>query len=218
MQVKNMSFSAHADARGIMQLIRTCKPRNVVLVHGEAQKMTILKGQIIREMGIPCFDPPNGHLLHLESSWDVPVIVDDEILEEHYKNLEILANRTEDKGELMEIAKRRASARIPGCGNLLWSKDDAQAGLPPKITKINTDNEYLCIASGEIDMDIEMLARLLQQRLGLSAVVDVKDGVMIECKTLRVKYEANKRIEIEWKLCDSVIAEACLSTIIESKR
>lgn len=39
MQVKNMSFSAHADARGIMQMIRTCRPRNVVLVHGEAGKM-----------------------------------------------------------------------------------------------------------------------------------------------------------------------------------
>jgi len=39
MQVKNLSFSAHADAKGIMQLIKNCEPRHVVLVHGEASKM-----------------------------------------------------------------------------------------------------------------------------------------------------------------------------------
>lgn len=39
MQVKHLSFSAHADAKGIMQLIKQCKPDNVILVHGEASKM-----------------------------------------------------------------------------------------------------------------------------------------------------------------------------------
>lgn len=47
-----MSFSAHADAKGIMQLIRTCEPKNVVLVHGENLKMDFLKDQIIKEFGI----------------------------------------------------------------------------------------------------------------------------------------------------------------------
>ena len=38
-----MSFSAHADAKGIMQLISHCCPANVMLVHGEAVKMEFLK-------------------------------------------------------------------------------------------------------------------------------------------------------------------------------
>jgi integrator complex subunit 11 len=38
-----MSFSAHADAKGIMQLISHCCPANVMLVHGEAAKMEFLK-------------------------------------------------------------------------------------------------------------------------------------------------------------------------------
>jgi integrator complex subunit 11 len=38
-QVKSLSFSAHADAKGIMQLIQQCQPDNVMLVHGEKQKM-----------------------------------------------------------------------------------------------------------------------------------------------------------------------------------
>ena len=51
MSVQYMSFSAHADAKGIMQLIRQCGPKNVMLVHGEAEKMTFLKGKIQKEFG-----------------------------------------------------------------------------------------------------------------------------------------------------------------------
>ncbi|KAI8847819.1 cleavage and polyadenylation-specific factor 3-like protein [Chytridium lagenaria] len=32
LQVKNLSFSAHADSKGIVQLVEMCRPRNVVLV------------------------------------------------------------------------------------------------------------------------------------------------------------------------------------------
>ena len=46
MSVQYMSFSAHADAKGIMQLISYCEPRNVMLVHGEAVKMEFLKQKI----------------------------------------------------------------------------------------------------------------------------------------------------------------------------
>ena len=34
-----MSFSAHADAKGIMNLIKNIDPENVMLVHGEKSKM-----------------------------------------------------------------------------------------------------------------------------------------------------------------------------------
>merc|ERR1712179_581882 len=43
MSVQYMSFSAHADAKGIMQLISWCEPRNVMLVHGEGEKMKFLQ-------------------------------------------------------------------------------------------------------------------------------------------------------------------------------
>ena len=38
-KVKHLSFSAHADAKGIMQIIRQVEPKNVLLVHGEKAKM-----------------------------------------------------------------------------------------------------------------------------------------------------------------------------------
>ena len=50
MQVHYMSFSAHADAKGITQLIRQCQPSNVVLVHGEDLVMDFLRGRVIDEL------------------------------------------------------------------------------------------------------------------------------------------------------------------------
>ena len=35
MQVYNMSFSAHADSKGIMELLSHLEAKNVLLVHGE---------------------------------------------------------------------------------------------------------------------------------------------------------------------------------------
>jgi len=46
-----MSFSAHADAKGIMQLICQCEPKNILLVHGEAAKMEFLRKKIEQEFG-----------------------------------------------------------------------------------------------------------------------------------------------------------------------
>ena len=45
-EVKQLSFSAHADARGILHTIQTCKPKHVMLVHGERSKMAFLQQKI----------------------------------------------------------------------------------------------------------------------------------------------------------------------------
>lgn len=68
LQVRNLSFSAHADAKGIMQLIRMCEPKNVVLVHGERGKMDFLRSNIMKDFGIPCHMPANGCSIKMETS------------------------------------------------------------------------------------------------------------------------------------------------------
>ena len=46
MKVEYMSFSAHADAKGIMQLVRMVKPKNLMFVHGEAAKVSVFASPI----------------------------------------------------------------------------------------------------------------------------------------------------------------------------
>lgn len=96
LQVEYMSFSAHADAKGIMQLIRMAEPRSVLLVHGEAAKMDFLKGKIEQEFsewaapppppsrrrswsnpfppaGVDCYMPANGETTTVGTNPSVPV-------------------------------------------------------------------------------------------------------------------------------------------------
>ncbi|NXX30188.1 INT11 protein, partial [Nicator chloris] len=73
MQVEYMSFSAHADAKGIMQLIRQAEPRNVLLVHGEAKKMEFLKQKIEQEFHVSCFMPANGETTTILTNPCIPV-------------------------------------------------------------------------------------------------------------------------------------------------
>lgn len=75
MAVEYMSFSAHADAKGIMQLIQYCEPRNVMLVHGEALKMDFLKDKIRQEFKIDCFNPANGEMCIINTPITIPVDV-----------------------------------------------------------------------------------------------------------------------------------------------
>lgn len=92
-QVINLSFSAHADAKGIMQLIRLANPLNVMLVHGEKGKMfavfllsfidsfrQFLKQKIIDKFKIPCFDPPNGTTVVIKTDYSIPILLSSSLL------------------------------------------------------------------------------------------------------------------------------------------
>ncbi|KAG9289821.1 hypothetical protein G9A89_015401 [Geosiphon pyriformis] len=83
LQVQYMSFSAHADAQGIMQLIKQCKPKNVVLVHGEKAKMEFLANKITNEFKIPCYYPANGTTITIETNLDIPVDISINLLKHH---------------------------------------------------------------------------------------------------------------------------------------
>ena len=45
-EVKAMSFSAHTDHKGILQVVRWVNPQHVVLVHGEEVRMRGLGKEI----------------------------------------------------------------------------------------------------------------------------------------------------------------------------
>ncbi|EEC05985.1 integrator complex subunit 11 [Ixodes scapularis] len=75
MSVQYMSFSAHADAKGIMQLIHQCEPSNVLLVHGEASKMEFLRKKVLQEFNIDCYMPANGETVQIDTPDIIPIDV-----------------------------------------------------------------------------------------------------------------------------------------------
>ncbi|KAK8933212.1 Cleavage and polyadenylation specificity factor subunit 3-II [Platanthera zijinensis] len=94
-QIHQLSFSPHTDAKGIMDLIGFLSPKNVVLVHGEKPKMTILKGRIQSELGIPCFDPANNESVSVPSSQTIKVDIAKSFLT-NCSNLNLIQPRVSD--------------------------------------------------------------------------------------------------------------------------
>lgn len=116
LQVRNLSFSAHADAKGIMQLIRHCEPRNVVLVHGEKRTMEYLKGKITEEMGLPCFTPANGQLIHI----DTPKVTEARMRVELLDALMEASVKQKLHGDQQNSSFANSNTSIPFSGTLVF--------------------------------------------------------------------------------------------------
>jgi len=121
MSVENLSFSAHADAKGILQLIRMCEPRNVVLVHGDKHKMESLKKRVFQELHLPCFDPPNGGVLNVDTEGPIPVQISRDL------------TRT-----VMENAAEKVTQKMKK--DHLFSEKDKQPSLNHNITHLPLDD------------------------------------------------------------------------------
>ncbi|KAK1351001.1 subunit 11 of integrator complex [Hamiltosporidium tvaerminnensis] len=79
-EVKNLGFSAHADEKGILQIINQCKPRNVVLVHGEKSKMKRIQ-KTLQNLGITAYKPANGIRLNIERSDNLKLRINKNLLQ-----------------------------------------------------------------------------------------------------------------------------------------
>ncbi|KAF3649244.1 Cleavage and polyadenylation specificity factor subunit 3-II [Capsicum annuum] len=67
-QIHRLSFSAHTDDKGIMDLVRFLSPKHVILVHGEKTNMAKLKEKIESDLGILCFYPANNESVPIPST------------------------------------------------------------------------------------------------------------------------------------------------------
>jgi hypothetical protein len=54
-----MSFSAHADAKGILSLVKNASPKNLVLVHGDVEVMKKFQKTVQDVLKINTYMPPN---------------------------------------------------------------------------------------------------------------------------------------------------------------
>lgn len=106
LEVKNIAFSAHADTLGIMKIIDQCKPKNLMLVHGEKPRMKILEKNITKEFNIPVYMPPNGCVVHIPANPLMKIYFDkselNSIIPEHKSTQEIEL--------LVEIENRNGAA------------------------------------------------------------------------------------------------------------
>ena len=67
MKILSMSFSAHADCKGILNLINQVDPYNVVFVHGEKQKMIDLGKVVNEQTNIKVYCPANFEKIEMQT-------------------------------------------------------------------------------------------------------------------------------------------------------
>ncbi|EDV23926.1 uncharacterized protein TRIADDRAFT_57642 [Trichoplax adhaerens] len=104
--VEYMSFSAHADAKGIMQLIKHAEPENVMLVHGEASKMNFLMQKIEQEIGTPCYMPKNGETVKIRASPKIAVDMSFELYKQNQPQISLKSHIHENKKPRLDVDPR----------------------------------------------------------------------------------------------------------------
>ncbi|KAI8085189.1 beta-lactamase-like protein [Halteromyces radiatus] len=147
LQVRNLSFSAHADAKGIMQLIRHSEPRHVVLVHGERGQMDFLKSKIMKEFGIPCLNPANGVSINIETSMDIPGRISMDLLKTHWRQQQYRQHHS-----IVEQQIKNHSSQ-----SSILSMQQQQALQPPSTIPIN--GVLLMTYKGDMPTSIDIVSK-----------------------------------------------------------
>lgn len=63
-----------------------CKPKNVMLVHGEKSRINVLKKTIIKKFNIPVFKPANGTCINIPKDDFVKLRIKRDKLQKFYKD------------------------------------------------------------------------------------------------------------------------------------
>lgn len=79
-QIHQLAFSAHTDGKGIMDLVKFLMPKQVILVHGDKDKMDKLQRKIESELEIKCCAPANNDTVRVISSQPVKAVASDAFL------------------------------------------------------------------------------------------------------------------------------------------
>jgi integrator complex subunit 11 len=108
------SFSAHADAKGILTMLRQLEPRNVLLVHGDKCTMQDLRARIAHELKLECYCPQNGSEVTIALARALHVDVDARLLPSAATQ-PLAAKRAQGgaavRGALIVKRQRRANGR-----------------------------------------------------------------------------------------------------------
>ncbi|XP_077075170.1 integrator complex subunit 11 [Siphateles boraxobius] len=212
LQVEYMSFSAHADAKGIMQLIRMAEPRNILLVHGEAKKMEFLKDKIEQEFSVSCYMPANGETTTIVTNPSVPVDI----------SLNLLKREMALGGPLPDAKRPRTMH-----GTLIMKDNSLRLVSPEQALKELGLSEHQLRFTCRVQLhdphsDTDTLSRIythLKSVLKSYSIQHVPDGtVIVESIVIKVTSSAEepnlKAILLSWSYQDEELG-SFLSTLLK---
>jgi len=212
LSVQYMSFSAHADAKGIMQLIQYCEPQNVLLVHGEAVKMEFLKHKIQQEYGIDCYMPANGESACISCKPVVPMDVSLSLLKK-----EVALYDTAGPPD------PKSPCRMHG---VLIMKDGVLRLLEPdqSFADLNLNRNGMtfttCVQirlAGSVSKAMESLQKILNSQ-NIKYPIKPSEDSQVNLESVEIKLEPSesderKSMTISWTLQDDDLATWIMSSL-----
>eukprot|EP01119_Soliformovum_irregulare_P024145 TRINITY_DN8587_c0_g1_i1.p1 TRINITY_DN8587_c0_g1~~TRINITY_DN8587_c0_g1_i1.p1 ORF type:complete len:618 (-),score=188.31 TRINITY_DN8587_c0_g1_i1:202-1953(-) len=226
-QVHNLSFSAHADVKGILQLIRQSQPKNVLLVHGEKGKMHFLKEKIIEKFDIGCFDPPNGTTIFISTSHRVPVDISTGVFKRQLAEIKFSEEDLNADRPLKHL-REALTTKTPIQGVLLMNANQEifklvdpqeaaeELGLPEHSLKFTTTWEF---PQGNLTSPADVLNRLykdIAEWLEDQSVVLSRDVRSILIRSLNISLKENSGISLSWDYEDEELVSHVLAIVRKS--
>ncbi|KAK6175518.1 hypothetical protein SNE40_013967 [Patella caerulea] len=212
LSVQYMSFSAHADAKGIMTLIGQCEPKNVMLVHGEGGKMEFLKTKIEKEFNINCYMPANGETAEIETKHNIPVDI----------SLNLLKRECSLTSSALEPPDAKRPCVLHGAlvmkGNKLQLIDPAHA-----FRELGLEEHHLrftCTVSideeGPVTQTVDKIYQLTKSKLKNYPVQYSNDGSITVSESVLIKVsgdEESKDILVSWSYQDEELGSYLLQIL-----
>ncbi|KAL9651662.1 hypothetical protein ABK040_001607 [Willaertia magna] len=215
-EVKPISFSAHADAKGILQLIRTAQPKNVMLVHGEKDKMAFFKQKIESEFKIPCFDPPNGFTVKIktDTQHSQPVNVSLNLLKRTL-SLGIKEQLLDDSDGILDFGKKKKiegvlisrnnpNSQLPDLSLLEPSQAAKELGL--RQHKLSFMRKLPTNSNNAKEL-LEQIYGIIQRQFPNEVVLMDSESLSISFRSIKVTIDNQNIVNIFWLLPDETFGE-----------
>ncbi|KAH3767786.1 integrator complex subunit 11 [Pelomyxa schiedti] len=220
-KVISLSFSAHADAKGIAQLIKMAQPRNVLLVHGEAEKMEYMKHKVEKEFKIPCHFPPNQGQVTIHPADVIPATLSSSLLKDAGPKIvhSSLFTLPQDVPSLRPPKRPRKLPNKAPLHGVVVCKNQVVQFLTPKeaSNELHLPRHHLHYTMKRkipSYADINALNQQILQQLQRIYPTTVAKGNLIELKSLTLVLNAPSRIlEIKWSHQDDHIYSHVKSAI-----
>lgn len=209
MSVQYMSFSAHADAKGIMQLIQYCQPRNVMLVHGEAAKMEFLKEKIKKEFDLECYMPANGETCVVNTSMTIPLDVSLKLLKAEAQKHSLLPPDPKRPRVMHGVLVMKDNSMC------LMDVDDAckEAGINRHLVRFTSTLRME--DPGPASKTAEKLLQLIKNRLKDWHVQLTEGSISVESVLVKVEgsEEEQKNVYVSWDNQDEELGSYILGLL-----
>jgi integrator complex subunit 11 len=203
MKVEHLSFSAHADAKGIMQLIKQSGAKNVVLVHGEKKKMAFLADRIRTELGLDCQYPPNGHAIEIATSNPVPIRLSRSFLERAVADGNFAKDNVRIKG--IVVKDREQALKL-----LTHEEARDTLGIQAHRVRQATRVGVKDVTMAQVRAALTVLARDQDADVEIREMEDE-----LRYRSLHACRDASQQLELSWEARDQSLARALVARLAE---